>query len=242
MGVFRVDVGTVFTLECDNEDLMKNHPWMLVSGALTVAALSFTQCSSDTTKTTSNSGTGGTTGVTPDSGANSAECQDYCTTIMANCTGGESSPTSNQQYGSIDNCLAVCKAFPIGNASDTSGNTLGCRNTHAHLAATGAALHCPHAGPGGDGTCGDVCEGYCQITQMFCVGTAKIYSSESDCMATCNATPGDLRFNISIQTGDEKACLLYHAQESPLAPDDHCLGDLMKAPDAGTSGGSVTCQ
>lgn len=220
---------------------MKNHSWIFVSGALAVAALSMTQCSSDNSSTGSNAGTGGTTGM--DSGTNSAQCQDYCTTIMANCTGGESSLTSNQQYGSIDNCLAVCKAFPIGTASDTSGNTLGCRNYHAHAAATaGAALHCPHAGPGGDGMCGDVCEGYCQIAQMFCVGSAKIYSSEADCMTTCNETPGDMRFNISIQSGDEKACLLYHAQESPLAPEDHCLGDLMKAADAGMSGGSITCQ
>ena len=90
--------------------------------------------------------------------------------------------------------------------------------------------------------CGDVCTGYCQMAETFCVGTAKIYANQADCMATCNATASDKRFNISVQDGNQRACLLYHAQEASLAPDDHCNGDLKKSGDAGTTGGgSITC-
>ena len=56
------------------------------------------------------------------------------------------------------------------------------------------------------------------------------------------ACPTDERFNIGVQDGNHLACFLYHAQESPLAPPDHCLGDLLKKPaDSGIPGGSVTC-
>ena len=210
---------------------------LLTRCSLFVVACSLIQCSSSSSKTTSNNPT---TDASTSSAA--AACDDYCNTIMTNCTGGDQSSASNQQYSAKDNCLAVCAIFPPGLVSDTSGNTLGCRKYHATLAATDPTTHCPHAGPGGDGVCGDTCTGYCQMAEAFCIGTSKIYSSTADCMATCNATGSDKRFNISIEVGFEQACLLYHAQEASLAPADHCLGDLMKAADAGaTSGGSVTC-
>lgn len=208
---------------------------LLMTSGLIVAAFSFIQCSSSKSNPAA--------GNTGDSGTNSAGCQTYCDAIMANCTGGDQLSTSNQQYTAKDNCLAVCAAFPVGATSDTTGNTLGCRSYHANLAAGNAATHCPHAGPGGDGVCGDVCVGYCQVAEKFCVGTSQIYTNNADCMTTCNATPAGARFNISIQASNERACLLYHAQESPLAPLDHCMGDLMKQADAGTTGGgSVTCR
>src|SRR5262245_2561842 len=75
-------------------------------------------------------------------------CTDYCNIIMGNCTMG------NAQYSGMDQCVASCKAFKVGTAMDTSGNTLGCRQYHAGAAAGDPNTHCPHAGPGGDGMCG----------------------------------------------------------------------------------------
>jgi hypothetical protein len=179
-------------------------------------------------------------------GGGSTGCAAYCTTIMKNCTGGDGTngkPTL-QQYTSNENCLAACTAFPVGTQADQSKNTLGCRSNHATLAgadATAAALHCPHAGPSGDGTCGTACDGYCQLVAKFCTGASKIYADDAACHARCAATADDERFNIGIQDGNHVACLLYHAQEAPLAPADHCVGDLTPA-DAGVSFGSVTCQ
>jgi len=208
---------------------------LLKTSGLFVAAFSFIQCSSSSSNPVA--GKPGDSGTSPD-------CQTYCDNITANCTGGDTLSTSNQQYSTKANCLEVCKAFPVGTAADKAGNTLGCRSYHATLAAgsTNAATHCPHAGPSGDGVCGDVCVSYCQIAEMFCTGSSKIYTNNADCLATCNATPVGARFNISIQASNERACLVYHAQESPLDPASHCTGDLMKQADAGTTGGgSVTC-
>jgi hypothetical protein len=177
----------------------------------------------------------------------------YCTTIMKNCTGGDGSvgdggmmdPTkTNQQYSEMQNCLNTCTTFPVGTAADTSGDTLGCRTYHAGAAAMNATLHCPHAGPGGDGTCGDLCTSYCRIVAKYCTAAnmaGPIYTSDADCMAWCKATKSDLRYNIAIQAGDEQACLLYHSQEASVVPPDHCNGDLKKDPMI-MGHGSVTCQ
>jgi len=216
---------------------------LLKTSGLFVAALSFVQCSSST-KTTATTGT-----APPDSGTASAGCQAYCDAIMTNCTGGET-PGTNQQYLTKADCIAVCSAFPVGTSSDTSGNTLGCRTYHAHLAGSDASnaavTHCPHAGPGGDGVCSsssaDFCDEYCQIVDKFCVGTYSIYSSQGDCLTTCKATPATGHFTIStsIQASDGQSCLLFHAQEAAVDP-TRCTDDLSKqTADAGT-GGSVTC-
>jgi hypothetical protein len=190
---------------------------------------------------TASGGTGGSGGA--------PSCTDYCTAIMKNCTGGDGSSNggnpdatkTHQQYSAVENCMAACTAFPVGTLADTSGNTLGCRLYHANAAASDATLHCPHAGPGGDGTCGSACDGYCQLVDKFCVGAAKIYADDAACHARCAATTDDIRFNVGTQEGDHVACLLYHAQESPLAPMDHCSGDLAEE-DGGPASGSVTCK
>jgi hypothetical protein len=75
-------------------------------------------------------------------------CDAYCASIATNCTG------ANTQYGMLDFCMASCESFPVGAATDTSGNTLGCRTYHAGAAAGDPAVHCVHAGPGGAGVCG----------------------------------------------------------------------------------------
>jgi hypothetical protein len=145
-----------------------------------------------------------------------------------------------QQYTTMMNCLNACKAFPMGAASDTSGNSLGCRQYHANLAKMDPATHCPHAGPGGAGTCGSNCDGYCQIATMYCTDSnmAKVYSSVSDCTMTCGQFPDNVPYSIAVQDGKSTACLLYHSQEASSAPADHCLGDLAKG-DGGVL--SVTC-
>ena len=117
---------------------------------------------------------------------------------MKNCTGGDgtkgdSGPNganTHQQYTSNDNCLAACKAFPVGTAADTSGNTLGCRAHEASLAATDTTK-CAAAGPGGDGVCGKACDGYCQLVAMFCTGASKIYADDAARHTRCAATAND---------------------------------------------------
>jgi hypothetical protein len=152
-------------------------------------------------------------------------CAAYCTTIMQNCTG------ANQQFTNIMNCRQSCKTYPVGALADRSGDTLGCRVYHAGAAAADPNTHCPHAGPSGDGVCGAVCDGYCQLAETYCVPPfiqTAIYTDHNDCETTCGMFRSDMRFNISIQSGMEKACLVYHAQEASSNPPDHCNGDLAK--------------
>jgi hypothetical protein len=156
-------------------------------------------------------------------------CADYCATIQAACT------TTIQQYSNADDCLASCKAFPVGAAGDVAGDTLGCRLTFARKAAMSAdmaAAHCTQAGPGGDGVCGDNCTGYCDIAMMYCTdaNSAKLYDTRAACMADCATRLTDMKLDTGdgprTDMGNQVACLLYHAQMGAVAPVGHCLGDL----------------
>jgi hypothetical protein len=156
-------------------------------------------------------------------------CADYCALIQTACA------ADHQQYSDGDDCMASCLAFPVGDATDTSGDTLGCRLSFARTAgksAAMAAVHCPHAGPGGHGSCGDDCGGYCDIAMMYCTeaNQAKLYGTRAECLADCGMRMAELPLNAGdgqrTDMGNEVACLLYHAQMGSVAPLGHCLGDL----------------
>jgi hypothetical protein len=77
-------------------------------------------------------------------------CNGYCDQILANCTG------ANMQYADRNACMTMCATFPVDGAEpvEMAGNNVQCRAYHASFpAATGPALHCPHAGPTGGGVC-----------------------------------------------------------------------------------------
>jgi hypothetical protein len=84
-------------------------------------------------------------------------CESFCEATNELC----GSP--NKQYSDKSYCLAMCALFPPGTASDTGGNTLGCRDYHLTVASTtDPDFHCPHQGPYGDGVCGaSQCDTYC---------------------------------------------------------------------------------
>jgi hypothetical protein len=162
-------------------------------------------------------------------GAPTPSCADYCATIQAACT------TDHQQYSSTEDCLASCLAFPVGQVGDLRGDTLGCRVTFAREAAAHTdtpALHCTHAGPGGDGVCGDNCVGFCDIAMLYCTAAndAKIYDTRADCLADCATHHTDMKLDTGdgprTDLGNEVACVLYHAQMASTAPNAHCRGDL----------------
>jgi hypothetical protein len=157
-----------------------------------------TTTTADTTTTTSGTGGGG------GGGAAEPTCEAYCTAIMGACTG------ENQQYKDEASCLGACGAFDIGTADDTSGNTVGCRLYHAGAAAGDAALHCTHAGPGGNGACGANCEGFCTIALAACTGDNEQYADEAACMAECNAFDATEPYDVTDTAGDTFACRLYH--------------------------------
>jgi len=169
-------------------------------------------------------------------GSATLSCDSYCTTIMANCK------ADNAQFETVENCVASCKSYPEGTAADQDGNTLGCRTYHAGAAKDAPAMHCTHAGPGGDGVCGSNCDGFCQIAMMYCTGADEVYADDAACQADCKAHGTDVKFDVSKDSGNEVACLLSHVQAASTVPSDHCGGDLAATADtckagAGGAGG-----
>jgi hypothetical protein len=75
-----------------------------------------------------------------------ANCEGYCSIIVAVCTGAD------EQYASYEECLTTCSGFDDSepyDSSDTSGNTLACRLAFTVRATLDPATHCIHAGPAG---------------------------------------------------------------------------------------------
>jgi hypothetical protein len=167
--------------------------WAIGWAAAAAALLAAAGCSGD-----DSDGEGGQSADGPD-------CGEYCDTVMASCTGG------NAVYVSREICMSACATFPKGAKADTSGNTLGCRTYHAGAAAgseMNAATHCPHAGPGGAGYCGENCDGYCSLVLSAC---PDVYTDMEECMVLCSNFPDQEPFSASVVTGNTLQCRLYHA-------------------------------
>jgi hypothetical protein len=129
---------------------------------------------------------GADTGSGGEAGPAALSCTSYCASIMSVCTG------ANAQYVSQQACMNACSLFPVGMAGDTSGNTLGCRTTHAMLAGSATNPHCWHAGPYGYGACGDECVNFCALATTWCTpdggfveGGAPPYMNDSTCLTQC---------------------------------------------------------
>lgn len=156
-------------------------------------------------------------------------CASYCSSIMGNCTGA-----TDKQFGSVADCMNTCTHFPVGTAADMAGNTLGCRIYHAGAAAGAPAVHCRHAGPGGNGACGGDCEGFCTLVLGSCTGANMQYGGNMGmCMTACNGFATTPPYDSSKTGGNSFACRLYHATVASGTPNVHC---------AHTGAVSTTCQ
>lgn len=153
-----------------------------------------------------------------DDGDSDLSCDSYCTSIMANCSG------TNQQFGSMEQCMSSCSHYPVGKAEDTTGNTLGCRTYHAGSPAKNVpAEHCIHAGPGGAGPCGSNCEGFCTLVLGSCTGANAQYGGDMNtCMAACSGFAVMPLYSTSQTSGNTLSCRLYHASVASEMPDTHC--------------------
>ncbi len=154
-------------------------------------------------------------------------CEDYCSTIQSACT-------AEPQYANETVCVAHCEMFgqiPLGTSADMSGHTVGCRTYHATVAVAQNApeIHCPHAGPSGGDVCGSWCENYCHLAMLNCTGSVALYSSETECFATCAQIPATGRANDT--SGDTVQCRIHHlglaGTEPPTSQATFCpVGDI----------------
>jgi hypothetical protein len=186
---------------------------------------------------------------TPDSGGDGGTiaqtCTAYCAAVQATCTG------ANAQYESTLECMNACAFFPAGTASDTGGDTLGCRITHTGLAATLPVPHCWHAGPYGFGVCGASVDNFCNLALDWCspdagyTGTPP-YASLTACTTaaaayvTADAGADPSAFNASGPgSGNTFDCRLYHLANAMNAAQG-AAGQTTHCPHAGQT--SAPCQ
>lgn len=149
-------------------------------------------------------------------------CEDYCKITAAACSG----PLA--QYESDKQCMDVCGALEPGTNDDQKGNTVGCRRYHAFNASLGPENHCSHAGPTGDGHCGDAapisadhqtsgnCESYCTLLAAACPSEfADEMGTPEDCVAACVALPEagpDKKYSLANAEGSTGLhCRVLHA-------------------------------
>lgn len=153
-------------------------------------------------------------------------CDQYCAQIMKYCK------DNVQQYIDIPQCLKVCALFPPGVAGSPDGNTATCRLKYAGKAwySNGSErdAYCRKAGPGSDGTCGTVCDGYCTLMMPTCTEARTapyFFPSMSDCMSACTALPDVPPYTVADGTlpdRNDAQCRLFHTCSAVMDPDEHC--------------------
>ncbi|HEY2515937.1 MAG TPA: hypothetical protein VGI39_33935 [Polyangiaceae bacterium] len=161
-------------------------------------------------------------GGAPDAGTADAgtPCEQYCATIMQNCTG------QNLEYTDIGTCQAMCKHFETGTPGDTTQDSLACRTYHSHAAAMDPNYHCRHAGPLGGEVCGtDLCESFCALGFALCQELLPYDGGQLGCQSACTAAnfpymqvdAGDIGYEsggqfIEFTSGNTFNCRIYHLE------------------------------
>jgi hypothetical protein len=146
-------------------------------------------------------------------------CDDYCAVNLAACK------DKFEVYDDLAQCRAACRSFDLGTSADNGpAHNVACRRYHSYNAAVYAKpeLHCPHAGPGGAGVCGDDCESLCLLLEDGCPAEYEdeYNGSASSCQAACDmarkADPMYMNDGASYSIANAKqghafACRLYSA-------------------------------
>jgi hypothetical protein len=143
-------------------------------------------------------------------------CANYCSTVATNCA-------AQAPFDGFD-CATYCGqvSWTPGTEGATSGNTLACRLQHATLAATNAALHCPHAGPTGAAVCGSYCDTYCELALEACTGGNQVYPDLATCQTACAGLTDGGATAINATSGDTVQCRIWHLGQALSNPSVHC--------------------
>lgn len=179
-------------------------------------------------------GSGNSAGSAGDAGVDTptaTQCQSYCEDAVANCredveVRGEI--VDLEIYDSERSCLNLCVYLDVGSSADDA-NTLSCRANQAIVALNNPEpdVHCPQAGPGGNGRCGSDCEAYCQLRPRICgdVESAALILETEECLRQCEGLVDSDTFNANdLYVGDTLECRLNHlvAASEPGAETTHC--------------------
>jgi hypothetical protein len=147
------------------------------------------------------------------------KCEDYCRIVSGTCTG------EHAVYESVDQCMLACAALPLGLEKDTAVDSVGCRKYHSYNSVGDPTMHCPHAGPGGDGHCGtDNCTGYCAIVAKACPTDfmSSFGGDMTTCLTECRKVKGSAAnsgYSTGAPNGNTLQCRLKHAVQAFTIPD-----------------------
>ncbi len=151
-------------------------------------------------------------------------CANYCELMTANCSG------DNRQYRTAGQCEAVCDALDIGKKGDEEGNTAYCRVHFVKEAEESPGIHCPAAGPGGDGVCGDNCESFCYLQTAICSGDDRQYPTITECVTECEEFDQSDVYASSAGAGDTFACRLAQLVMAATSPEVYCPNIAVESP------------
>merc|ERR1712166_343537 len=156
-------------------------------------------------------------------------------------------PAFSDQKG----CMESFYNTPLGEMSDTAGDSQGCRRYHLGAAKGNPALHCDHAA--GLAVCvakttgapeGSPSEEFCDnyfLTEGVC-NAYNSYSTKAACVKDYKLTPLG---NKNDQVGNTRACREYHISVAPSGPMFHCphaAGDSICVGKDPTDPGEKFCQ
>jgi hypothetical protein len=136
-------------------------------------------------------------------------CSAYCTHVVAACVPAYAPVT----YANQSECLADCTTqygWQAGTMSDTSGDSIACRDTYASLASSNpsqASFYCTYAGPSGGNACGQWCDNYCDLALRNCT-SPPLFPSLANCLSACSALDDTGMPNAA--TGNTVQCRIYH--------------------------------
>jgi hypothetical protein len=160
---------------------------------------------------------------TPDGGPGISQCENYCSTIMANCAGLTA-------YADVDQCIASCDALLPQDGAGEDENSVQCRLRHAVEAAASGdkTTACAAAELHGNDTCGAWCEVYCDLMELNCSDQSSSYASRDACLDACAgfATDGD----PSLDSGDTVQCRIHHAGIPALRDPVNACGYAAQSP------------
>lgn len=137
-------------------------------------------------------------------------CKDYCRIVTQACS-------EFPVYENAAQCEKFCDgAFEKGKNTDETGaqdqtkDTLACRRWHSYFAFDDQAkTHCPHAGPTGDGHCGQICPSYCAMLKRGCGSQFATEFPGADgqaaCETACRALPGAKDRDMGYDLGAEES-------------------------------------
>ncbi|HVW24848.1 MAG TPA: hypothetical protein VHC69_05730 [Polyangiaceae bacterium] len=166
-----------------------------------------------------------------------ASCDHYCQVVTATCDGSSTDAGRDSVYESTEQCHDVCNALPaLGSNTDDGVDSVGCRTYHAFNAVLYQMpdVHCPHAGPGGDGACGDNCTSYCELVAKACPTESKDhFGTDADaCKTECGKLDGvkaGSGYNIDTPDGNTVQCRLLRTARA-FHDNTQCAAALGAAP------------